>query len=119
MFVKKMSDCPEFTANDGCQIRELLHPNNDPVALPYSLALATVAVSASTYKHRLDQTEIYHIQQGRGLLHIDEESQEVEAGDTAVIPAQAIQWIDNTGTVPLIFSAIVSPAWSDDGDTRL
>ena len=119
MFVKKLSECPEFTANDGCQIRELLHPNNDPVVLPYSLAQASVAVNSSTYQHRLEQTEIYHIQQGEGLLHVNDESRKLQAGDVAVIPAKAIQWIDNIGDSPLIFTAIVNPPWTEEGDTRL
>lgn len=119
MFVKKMSACREFTANDGCQIRELLHPKNDPIDLPYSLALATVAVNSSSYRHTLEQTEIYHIQQGTGLLHINNETQAVEPGDVAVIPAKAVQWIDNTGETPLVFTAIVSPPWSEEGDIRL
>jgi len=36
VFVKKTSECDAFVANDGCTIRELLHPKNDPVDLPYS-----------------------------------------------------------------------------------
>ena len=44
MFVKKTLDCGAFIANDGCTIRELLHPENDAVDLPYSLALATVGI---------------------------------------------------------------------------
>ena len=40
-------------------------------------------------------------------------------GDVIVIPAEALQWIENIGNEALIFSAIVSPPWTEDGDVRL
>jgi len=119
VFVKKTSECDAFVANDGCTIRELLHPKNDPVDLPYSLALATVDVGQQSYQHKLQQTEVYHILQGYGRLFIENEDREVGVGDVIVIPAEALQWIENIGNEALIFSAIVSPPWTEDGDVRL
>lgn len=119
MFVKKTSACDAFVANDGCVIRELLHPKNDPVDLPYSLALATVDVGQKSYQHKLEQTEVYHIFQGHGRMRIENEKNEVVAGDVIVVPAEAIQCIENIGNEPLIFAAIVSPPWTEDGDTRV
>ena len=49
MFVKKILDCDAFVANDGCTIRELLHPENDAIDLPYSLALATVDIGKKKF----------------------------------------------------------------------
>ena len=119
MFVKKTSDCVVFIANDGCKIRELLHPKNDPVDLPYSLALATVDVGRKSYQHKLQQSEIYYILQGCGRMFIEKEENEVVAGDVIVIPAEALQWIENIGKEPLVFAAIVSPPWTEDGDSRI
>jgi len=119
VFVKKTSECDAFVANDGCTIRELLHTKNDPVDLPYSLALATVDVGQKSYQHKLQQTEVYHILQGHGRLFIENEDREVGVGDVIVIPAEAIQWIENIGNEALIFTAIVSPPWTDEGDVRL
>ncbi len=76
MFVKKTSECDAFVANDGCSIRELLHPKNDAIELPYSLALATVDVGSKSYQHKLEQTEVYHILQGHGRMFIENESKE-------------------------------------------
>ena len=118
MFVKKTSDCEAFVANDGCNIRELLHPKNDAVDLPYSLALATVEIGKQSYQHKLEQTEVYHILQGHGQMIVDSEVCEVVAGDVIVIPEQALQWIENIGNEPLIFAAIVSPPWTEEGDIR-
>lgn len=119
MFVKNLSKCQKFIANDGCEIQELLHPENDPIDLPYSLAIATVAQQKSTYRHKLKQTEIYYILSGQGLLHIDEEQQTLNASDVAVIPGGSVQWIENTGNDDLLFAAIVSPPWSSDDDKLL
>ncbi|MEE9575046.1 MAG: cupin domain-containing protein [Gammaproteobacteria bacterium] len=119
MFVKKTLDCDAFVANDGCTIRELLHPEKDAVDLPYSLALATVGIGKQSYQHKLEQTEIYHILQGHGRMFIEKEDREVAAGDVIVIPEEALQWIENIGNEPLVFVAIVSPPWTEEGDARI
>ena len=119
MFVKKILDCDAFVANDGCTIRELLHPKNDAVDLPYSLALATVDIGKQRYQHKLEQTEVYHILQGNGRMFIENEDSEVAAGDVIAIPSGAIQWIENIGNEPLVFAAIVSPPWTEDGDAKI
>ncbi len=119
MFVKKLKDCNEFVANDGCRIREVLHPKNDPLQLPYSLAVARVEPGKQTYRHRLRETEIYYILSGTGHMHIDEESRKVAADEAVVIPSGAVQWIENIGAEELRFIAIVNPPWSEEGDERL
>lgn len=119
MFVKKILDCDAFIANDGCTIRELLHPKNDPVDLPFSLAIATVDIGKQSYQHKLQQAEVYHILKGHGRMFIGNEDSDVVAGDIIVIPEQALQWIENIGNEPLIFAAIVSPPWTEEGDVRI
>lgn len=119
MFVKNINDCPEFIANDGCQIREWLHPKNDPVDLPYSVAMATVAIGHKSYKHKLEQTEVYIIFSGQGTMHINDEEQTVMAGEAVIIPEGAVQWIENTGDEELCFIAMVSPPWTNEGDIRI
>ena len=100
-------------------MRELIHPGNDPVELPFSIAIASVEVGKQTYKHRLKATEIYYILAGKGHMHIDDESQEVAVGDGIVIPARSVQCIENTGNQPLRFAAIVSPPWRAVMDERM
>ena len=119
MFIKNQKDCEEFTANDGCRLRELLHPENDPVILPYSIAVARVETGKQTYKHKLAQTEVYYILSGTGVMHVDEETEHVKPGDVILIPANAVQWLENTGTTELQFIAIVNPPWTEEGDLRL
>ena len=90
MFVKNINDCPEFTANDGCKIQEWLHPKNDAVELPYSVAMATVDVGEKSYKHKLQQAETYLILSGTGIMHIDDNIKNVIKGDAVYIPPDAI-----------------------------
>ncbi len=119
MFVKNISECVEFTANDGCRIKEWLHPKNDPVELSYSVAMATVEVGQHSYKHTLKQAEVYLIIAGKGLMHIDDEEREVNADDAIYIESSRTQWIENIAEESLCFIAIVNPPWSNEGDTRI
>ena len=119
MFVKNIDDCTAFTANDGCVIREWLHPKNDAVDLPYSVATAIVTAGERSYKHVLKQAEVYLITSGEGVMHVDAEVCPVHAGDSVFIPGESTQWIENTGKEDLCFIAIVSPPWTEQDDKRL
>lgn len=116
MFVKNLNHCPEFTANDGCLVREALHPKNDPVELGCSLAAARVPAGACTRPHTLAQTEVYLILAGEGRMHIDNEVRAVGAQDVILIPPRSVQWIENTADGELRFLAIVSPPWRQEDD---
>ncbi len=119
MLVKSEAECPSFVANDGCSIRELIHPRNDRIDAPFSLAIAEVARGASTYRHRLAQTEVYYILDGNGRVHVGDDARDVRAGDAVFIPPHALQWIDNTGAGTLRFAAIVAPPWRAEDDERM
>ena len=116
MFVKNLNAGHEFTANDGCLIREILHPKNDPVELSWSLAMARVLAGKRTLIHKLQQAEVYLILVGQGRMHINNESRDVSTGDVISIPPRAVQWIENTGNDELQFIAIVSPPWREQDD---
>ena len=116
MFVKNLSNCPKFTANDGCKIQEWLHPKNDPVDVPYSVAVATVAIGQSTHQHKLNQTEVYLILNGEGLLHVADQIQHLKKNDAVLIPGNQVQWVENIGDIELTFMAIVSPPWTEEND---
>ena len=51
-------------------------------------------------------------------MHIDDETREVKAGDAILIPAGAVQFLENTGAEPICFLAIVEPAWEPEIDVR-
>ena len=117
MLIRKLFDCPEFIAGDGTQLRELLHPDKQDIALRYSLAHAVVPTGKVSTPHALKTSEVYYILEGQGEMHIDDEVSRVEPGDAVYIPPHARQYIRNTGTVPLIFICLVDPAWRAEDET--
>jgi mannose-6-phosphate isomerase-like protein (cupin superfamily) len=117
MLIRKLLDCPEFIAGDGTQLRELLHPDKQPLQLRYSLAHATVPVGQVSTPHALTTSEVYYILQGQGEMHIDDEAQTVEPGDAVYIPPNARQFIRNTGQEALVFICLVDPAWRKEDET--
>jgi len=117
MFVKKLLDCPEFIAGDNTVLRELLHPDKQPLELGYSFAHATLPVGKTSQPHSLTTSEVYYILTGKGEMHIDNETQIVEPGDAVYIPPNAKQFVHNCGNEPLVFICIVDPAWRKEDET--
>jgi len=116
MPVIRLYDCPAFTAGDNCQLREMLHPDRQPLALRYSLAHATVPPQTATTPHRLRTSEVYYILAGKGCMHIDTDQYDVELGDTVYIPPHAVQFVENVGSEDLTFICIVDPAWRQEDE---
>ena len=120
MFIRRLQDCTEIIANDGCRLRELLHPDRGAPGVDYSLAWAWVDPGEQTLPHTLRaQTEVYVIVQGTGRMHIGDEESDVTEGDTIVIPAGSVQWIENTGAGVLGLLALVNPPWQAEDDLRV
>ncbi len=118
IYTKHLNQCKEIIANDGCRLKELLHPKNDPLDLPYSFSVATVEPGKSTYRHTLRQSEVYFILEGHGRLHVGSETTDLVKGATALVPARQEQWLENTGETELEFIVIVSPPWREEDDIR-
>ncbi|UCC44379.1 MAG: cupin domain-containing protein [Candidatus Zixiibacteriota bacterium] len=120
MLIRRFEDCKDIIAGDNTRLRELLHPDRDyPFTAGYSLAHATLPGKQSSRRHRLTSDEVYYILSGTGVMHVDEESAEVAAGDAVDIPPGSIQWIENTGQEDLAFLCIVFPAWRTEDETVL
>lgn len=117
MLVQKLNTCDEFIAGDSTCLREMLHPDKQPLALRYSLAHATLPVGETSQPHSLKTSEVYYILSGKGEMHIEDETQLVEPGDTVYIPPNARQFIHNCGSEPLVFICIVDPAWRKEDET--
>ncbi|NEQ38953.1 MAG: cupin domain-containing protein [Okeania sp. SIO3I5] len=117
MIIQKFSACSELIAGDGTHLRELLHPNNLPLPLRYSFAHGIVPVGKSSIPHSLTSSEVYYILSGQGDMHIDNETQAVETGDTIYVPPNTKQYLDNRGTEPLVFLCIVDPYWREENET--
>lgn len=117
MLIRKLKDCQEFTAADGTRLRELLHPDKQPLELRYSLAHATLPGGQTSTPHSLSTSEVYYILSGTGEMSIDGETRSVEAGDAIYIPPHAIQFIRSLGDKPLVFICLVDPAWRQEDET--
>ncbi len=117
MLVQNLKDCQEFIAGDNTILRELLHPDKQPVELRYSLAHATLPVGKTSQPHSLTTSEVYYILSGQGEMHIDDQTQIVSSGDAVYIPPNTRQFIRNCGVEPLVFICIVDPAWRKEDET--
>lgn len=112
MLIRKLKDCREMIAGDGCSLRELLNARADQRAFRYSLAHAVVKPGQKTKPHSLKVSEVYYILEGEGRMHIGSETARVISGDVVDIPPRAVQFIENIGLADLVFLCIVDPAWS-------
>ena len=116
MLIVDVNARPQFVAGDETLLREVLHPDHDPVPLPYSLAHASLGVGKRSIPHRLRGSEVYYFLQGQGEVHIDAGSEGVRAGQIVYVPPGATQFVVNTGDEELAFLCIVHPAWREDDE---
>jgi mannose-6-phosphate isomerase-like protein (cupin superfamily) len=114
MLIRDLPDLPEFVAGDGTRLREILNPAKESLALRYSLAHAVLPPGGVSLRHRLSASEVYHITEGEGTMHIDGESRAVRVGATVYIPPGSVQHIENRGAGRLAFICIVDPAWTPE-----
>src|SRR5215210_3411191 len=97
MDVVPLSQSPAFITKDGSEIRELLAHRNSAIR-NQSLAEARLLAGASTTPHYHPRAEeIYYILEGRGLMKLGSDRQDVRVGDAIAIPAGQTHQITNTG----------------------
>ena len=116
MFISDLSTTPEFIAGDNTILHELLHPAKADLEIRYSLAHATVKPGETSYEHSLATSEVYYILEGKGIMHIGDETREVFPGQAVYIPPLAWQHIHNPGPGDLKFICIVDPAWRKEDE---
>jgi len=116
MFVKHLSNCEKIIAGDGSILRELLQPAKANLQIRYSLAHAKIIPGQATKPHKLKTSEVYYILAGQGLMHIDDESRNVNSDCAVYIPPNSTQYIENTGSSDLKFLCIVEPAWRKEDE---
>lgn len=117
LLLKHLSTIPQIIAGDGCFLQELFHPGRDPVSLGYSLAYAYVEPGGRTFDHYLEQSEVYFVIAGSGVMYLDGTPHEVTAGSSYYIPPRCNQYLVNTGAASFEFICIVDPPWSAEGET--
>jgi len=101
-------DAPPFTTKDGSTIREYLHTERQ------SLAEASLPPGGSTQRHyHARSEEIYVLLEGSGLVELDGEERDVEAGDAVLIPPGAWHQI-GAGPAGVRFLCCCAPPYSDE-----
>lgn len=119
MIIKHIKNAEYFYSADNTCLCELLHPkkHDHHVDIPYSIAHAILKPGEESQPHRLKtSTEIYFILKGMGLMHLNDETTEVQEGNIIVIPPGAKQHIKNIGKDTLEFLCIVSPPWNKEDE---
>ena len=119
MIIRDIKDCEYSRVMDETLLCELLHPDreNEDLKMDLSIAHAVLKVGESSLAHRLkNSVEIYYILEGTGIMHIDNESEEVQSGQAIYIPINSKQYIENIGNDELKFLCIVYPKWKEEDE---
>lgn len=119
MSLRKNSEINSIQGNEGTKIKQYFHPHNTLNGINYSLAQFTLETGKRSKTHKMRSSEIYYILEGAGILHINDESHRLEKDDSAYVPPNSKQFIENTGAADLKFLCIVEPAWKADDEILL
>lgn len=120
MLLKSLADIPQFIAGDKTILREVLHPKNDNIDLPYSVAQCIIKKGQASIPHILQKSiEVYYFLEGNGAAWINGQKSLVKAGDTLVMPAGVEQYVENTGDTDMTFLCLVSPPWAESEEIVL
>lgn len=117
LVVKDTGNC-EFINATGVSLCELMHPERmekDP-GVNYSIAYVIVDPGEKSLRHRLSNSETYYVLEGSGMIYIDDIPISLHKGKLVLVPANEIQYLENTGSSSLILLAIDQPAWQAENE---
>jgi len=119
MFIRDIKNCEYFRTMDETLLCEILHPDREEENLKINLSIAHAILkpNESSLVHKLKTSvEIYYILKGKGIMHVDGETEEIHPEQVIYIPANSNQYIENTGNEELKFLCIVYPMWKEDDE---
>jgi len=119
MSLRKSSEIKSIQGNEGTKIKQYFHPHNTLNGINYSIAQFTLGPGKKSKLHKMSSSEIYYILEGSGNLKIDEDTHHMEKDDSAYVPPNSKQFIENSGSINLKFLCIVEPAWKADDEILL
>lgn len=109
MIVQQLENQSPFTTKDGSNIRSILDRTNAPVE-KQSLAEASMKPGQATERHyHKVSEELYFLLEGKALMEVDGETQDVGPGDAILIPAGA--WHQITAKSELRFLCCCAPPY--------
>lgn len=119
MMIRDIKNCEYSRVMDKTLLCELFHPKKEDIKLEMDLSIAhaILGINESSLSHKLKTSvEIYYILEGKGIMHIDNEAEEVQQGQIIYIPANSTQYIENIGNEELKFLCIVNPMWKEEDE---
>ncbi|QUC65190.1 cupin domain-containing protein [Nitrosopumilus sp. K4] len=119
MHVRKNSEIQPIKGSEGTTVKQFFHPHNTQNGINYSIAQFSLESGRKTLKHKLKSSEIYYILEGHAKIEINLESFELRKDDSAYVPPEAEQQIENLGDEVLKFLCIVEPAWKVEDEIIL
>ena len=119
MLLKQNSKINFVRGNEGTKMKQYFHPQDTLNEIKYSLAQFTLDIGKKTKLHKIKSSEIYYILEGKGRLKINEEVFLLEKDDSAHVPPNSTQAIENIGAKELRFLCIVEPAWKAEDEDIL
>jgi mannose-6-phosphate isomerase-like protein (cupin superfamily) len=84
-----------------------------------SIQISAVPVGSAQPVHAHEPEQCYYIIQGKGLMTIEDESREVNAGDAVHIPPNRRHGIKNIGDTALEYLTANSPAFTKEYEDSL
>ena len=119
MSIREDSKIEFLEGSEGAKIKQYFHPHNTLNGINYSIAQFSLEVGKKTKLHKIKSSEIYYILEGEGKLKIDEQIFNLKINDSAYVPPNSKQFMENIGLAKLRFLCIVEPAWKADDDEIL
>ncbi len=119
MSLRRNSEIDSIQGDESTKIKQYFHPHNTLNGINYSIAQFTLGPGKKSKLHKMSSSEIYYILEGSGNLKIDDETHHLEKDDSAYVPPNSKQFIENTGSIDLKFLCIVEPAWKADDEIVL
>lgn len=120
LLIRHIDEIEELVANDGCKLKEVLHPFRpfgEFAAVRTSFALAMLEPGRKTVPHRLlTSSELYFIIEGKARMHVGDLEENIEKGSLVYVPPGSVQWIENIGDDELKFIVVCDPAWREEDE---
>jgi quercetin dioxygenase-like cupin family protein len=79
-----------------------------------TLGVAKLAPGDAVHEHRHEQSEVYLVLEGAGVVTVDGEAQEVGEGSAVLIPGNALHSCENTGDGELRVAYVLAADSFDD-----
>lgn len=119
MSLRRDSEIDSIQGNEGTKIKQYFHPHNTLNGINYSVAQFTLESGKKSKLHKISSSEIYYILEGSGNITINEDTHQIKKDDSAYVPPNSKQFIENSGAGDLKFLCIVEPAWKADDEVLL